>query len=153
MRITFAAIVLAIASLTTGCDDADSPAGPSSFQNELDFVPLALPRLTWSSPHPCSSVVTPLILNVTAGTAPITLSEVLFRSMDLLRSTAPPTIFDAASLTRQFGSTTVEGFGVRQFPFTYPFGCVVGGTVLHTSVTTIDSGSVSRVQTMQVPVH
>lgn len=138
------------------CDDATTaPTEPSSFKNELNFTPLGSPRLSWSISHPCSSVVPlplPLTLNVAAGPFPVTLAEVRFQSLDPFRSTAPPTIFDAASLTRQFGSITIESFAVRQFAFSFPFGCL-NGTVLQTSVTTTDNGGVSRVQTMQMPVY
>jgi hypothetical protein len=154
MRLSIPTIVVFVTCCAAAaCDDSTVPTGPSGFKNELNFVPAGLPRLAWSIPHPCSSAVPPFTLNVTAGMVPITLAEIRFQSLDPFRSTAPPTIFDAASLTRQFGSITIESFAVRQFPFTYPFGCVIGGTALQASVTTTDNGGVSRVQTMQVPVY
>jgi hypothetical protein len=94
----------------------------------------------------------PVTLNVTGGTFPIALTEVRFQSLDPFRSTAPPTIFDTASLTRQFGSIDIQSFAIRRFPFTFPIGCV-RGAVLQTSVTTTDNGGVSRIQTMQMPVY
>jgi len=138
-----------------GCDDATVPTEPSSFKNELNFVPLGSPRLTWSIPHPCSSVVPlpgSLTLHVTAGAFPLTLAEVRFQALDPFRSTAPPTIFDSASLTRQFGSIAIDRFAVRQFVFTPPVGCLAG-TVLQTSVTTTDNGGVSRAQMIAVPMY
>jgi len=148
--------ILAIAIVAAGlgtiaCDDATMPTEPSSFKNELDFTPLVLPRLTWSIPHPCSTV-TPVTLNVTAGHFPVTLAEVRFQLLDPFRSTAPPTIFDSASLTRQFGSVSIESFAIRQFLFTFPLGCL-RGSVLQTSVRTTDSGGTSRLQTMEMPVY
>ena len=104
--------------------DAAVTGGPSAFKNELGLVAIGSPVLDWSIPRPCSPVgpvPVPFTLHVTTGASPITLSEVRFQAMDASRSIAPPTIFDASSLTRQFGSITVAGFGVRHFPFTYPF--------------------------------
>jgi hypothetical protein len=156
MRLNLLVIgVAACCCALAACDDTSIPTEPSSFKNELNFTPLGSPQLTWSIANPCSSVVQlpgPLTLNVAAGPFPLTLSEVRFQALDPFRSTAPPTIFDSASLTRQFGSITIERFAVRQFPFAHPFGCLPG-TVLQTSVTTTDNGGVSRVQTMQVPVY
>ena len=97
-------------------------------------------------------VSVPVTLNVTAGHFPVTLAEVRFQLLDPFRSTAPPTIFDSASLTRQFGSISIESFAVRQFPFTFPLGCL-RGSVLQTSVRTTDNGGVSRLQTMEMPVY
>jgi len=156
MKPNILAIAIVAACLgTIACDDATVPTEPSSFKNELDFTPLVLPRLTWSIPHPCSTVMpvsAPVTLNVTAGHFPVTLAEVRFQLLDPFRSTAPPTIFDSASLTRQFGSITIESFAVRQFPFTFPLGCL-RGSVLQTSVRTTDNGGVSRLQTMEMPVY
>jgi hypothetical protein len=153
MRLNFLVIGVAACCCLAACDDATVPTEPSSFKNELNFTPLGSPQLTWSMPHPCVVPLPgPLMLNVAAGPFPLTLSEVRFQTLDPFRSTAPPTIFDSASLTRQFGSITIERFAVRQFPFTHPFGCLQG-TVLQTSVTTTDNGGVSRVQTMEVPVY
>jgi len=155
MKPNVLAIAIVAACLgTIACDDATMPTEPSSFKNELDFTPLVLPRLTWSIPHPCSTVMpvsAPLTLNVSAGHFPVTLAEVPFQLLDPFRSTAPPTIFDSASLTRQFGSISIESFAVRQFRFSYPLGCLTG-TILQTSVTTTDNG-VSRLQTMEVPIY
>jgi len=156
MKPNILAIAIVAACLgTIACDDATLPTEPSSFKNELDFTPLVLPRLTWSIPHPCSTVMpvsAPVTLNVTAGHFPVTLAEVRFQLLDPFRSTAPPTIFDSASLTRQFGSISIESFAVRQFPFTFPLGCL-RGSVLQTSVRTTDSGGASRLQTMEMPVY
>ena len=155
MRLTITAFALAAACVTTACDDSSSPASPSSFINGLNTMPAGFPQLTWFMPHRCSSVVPellPVTLHVTAGTFPVALTEVRFQSLDPFRSTAPPTIFDTASLTRQFGSISIQSFAVRHFPFTFPIGCV-RGAVLQTSVTTTDNGGVSRVQTMQMPMH
>jgi hypothetical protein len=154
MKPNILAIVLVAACFATvACDDATVPTEPTAFRNELNFTPLGLPQLTWSIAHPCSVLApVPVTLNVAAGPFPVTLAEVRFQSLDPFRSTAPPTIFDTASLTRQFGSITIQSFAVRQFPFTFPFSCLQG-TVLHTSVMTTDNGGVSRVQTMQVTVY
>ena len=156
MKPNILAIAIVAACLgTIACDDATVPTEPSSFKNELDFTPLVLPRLTWSIPHPCSTVMpvsAPVTLNVTAGHFPVTLAEVRFQLLDPFRSIAPPTIFDSASLTRQFGSISIESFAVRQFPFTFPLGCLKG-SVLQTSVRTTDSGGASRLQTMEMPVY
>ena len=155
MRLHILMIGVATCCALAGCDDTTVPTEPSSFKNELNFTPLGLPQLTWSIPQPCSSVVPlpgSLTLNVAAGSFPIALSEVRFQALDPFRSTAPPTIFDRSSLTRQFGNITIERFAVRQFAFTHPLGCLTGA-VLQTSVTTTDNGGVSRVQTMEVPVY
>ena len=158
MRLSIPAITICMTCLAAAAcdDDAAVTGGPSAFKNELGLVAIGSPVLDWSIPRPCSPVgpvPVPFTLHVTTGASPITLSEVRFQAMDASRSIAPPTIFDASSLTRQFGSITVAGFGVRHFPFTYPFGCIVGGTIVQTSVTITDTGGVSRVQTMQVPVY
>ena len=77
MKPNILAIAIVAACLgTIACDDATMPTEPSSFKNELDFTPLVLPRLTWSIPHPCSTVMpvsAPVTLNVTAGHFPVTL--------------------------------------------------------------------------------
>ena len=156
MKPVILAITIVAACLTTvACDDATVPTEPTSFKNELAFTPLVLPQLTWSIPHPCSTVnplSVPVMLNVTAGRAPLTLSEVRFQLLDPFRSTAPPTIFDTSSLTRQFGGISIDSFAVRQFPFTFPLDCF-RGAVLRMSVTTTDNGGVSRLQTMEMPVY
>ena len=147
MKPNILAIAIVVACLgTMACDDATVPTGPSSFKNELVFTPLVLPRLTWSIPHPCSTIVgvsAPVTLNVAAGHVAVTLAEVRFQLLDPFRSTAPPTIFDSASLTRQFGSVTIDSFAVRQFPFTFPLGCF-RGSVLQTSVRTTDNTNVTK---------
>jgi hypothetical protein len=128
---------------------------PSSFRNELDFTPLLLPRLTMSFPHTCSTITpgaVPVTLNVTTQHFPVTLAEVRFQLLDPFRSNAPATIFDSSALTRQFGSVTIGTFAARDFPFTFPLGCL-RGAVLQTSVTTTATGGVSRVQTMQMPLY
>jgi hypothetical protein len=155
MRPHIFAIAIVATLAIVACDDSSVPTEPSTFKNELDFTPLVLPRLTMSIPHPCSTVTPvaiPVTLNVTGSHFPVTLAEVRFQLLDPFRSTAPPTIFDTSSLTRQFGSITIESFAVRQFPFTFPLDCF-RGTVLQMSVTTTDNGGVSRLQTMEMPVY
>jgi hypothetical protein len=152
--------VLSIAILLTccilpACDDADlPPTSPTAFKNELDVVRIAPASFPLAS-H-CPSVApfsVPFILNVTAGTAPLILSEVRIQPTNPFGRTSPPTIFDSASLTRQFGSVTVERFAVRQFPFAHPFFCDMTGSTLGVSVTTTDRSGMGRVSTLQVPVY
>ena len=95
----------------------------------------------------------PFVLNVTAGTRPLTLAEVRIQPTNPFGRTSPPTIFDSSSLTRQFGSLTVASFGVRQFPFTHPFTCDMRGTSLIVSVTMRDGTGMNRVSSSQVPVY
>lgn len=156
MKSTILPIAIVAACLAiTACDDSTVPTEPSAFKNELDSTPLLLPRLTMSFPRACSTITTgalPVTLNVTTGHFPVTLAEVRFQMLDPFRSTTPPTIFDSSALTRQFGSVTIGTFAVREFPFTFPLGCLRGG-VLQTSVTTTGNAGGSQVQTMQMPLN
>jgi hypothetical protein len=61
-------------------------------------------------------------------------------------------LFFARYEASQLGSISIESFAVRQFPFTFPLGCL-RGSVLQTSVRTTDSGGASRLQTMEMPVY
>ena len=154
MKSLILAIAIVAACLSIAACDADFvPTEPSAFKNELNFTPLAAPLLTWSLGNPCVAVTpVPVTLNVTTSHFPVALTEVRFQALDPFRSTAPPIIFDTSSLTRQFGSITIESFAVRHFPFTFPLDCF-RGTVLRMSVTTTDNGGVSRLQTMEMPVN
>ena len=141
------------------CEDADENVVPSptAFTNQLDLVGVApsplgrdgiLAHCPGVSPFPV-----PFVLNVTAGTRPLTLAEVRIQPTNPFGRTSPPTIFDSSSLTRQFGNLTVASFGVRQFPFTHPFTCDMRGTSLSVSVTMTDGTGVNRVSSSQVPVY
>src|SRR4030095_10646722 len=112
--------------LSAACDDAEDTVvtSPSAFKNELDLisvVPSALGR-DGSLAH-CPSLTpfsSPFILNITAGTRPLTLAEVRIQPTNPFGRTEPPTIFDSSGLTRRLGSATVaDSFGVREFPFTH----------------------------------
>jgi hypothetical protein len=147
--------ILAVGVLVCGCDsdDATVPTEPSGFRNELSMVivPPVLGRTGCpsGSPLPVS-----FVLNVTAGTQPLLLTEVRIHPTNPFGRTSPPTIFDSSSLTRRFGSATVERFGTRQFHFTQDFWCDVGGDVGMTVwVTASDSNGLERVSQMRVPVH
>jgi hypothetical protein len=144
--------------LSAACDDAENTAvtSPSAFKNELDIVSV-VPSLghDGSLAH-CPSLAPfsfPFILNVTAGTRPLTLAEVRIQPTNPFGRTEPPTIFDSSSLTRRFGSVTVASFAVRQFPFTHNFSCSTRGGMLDVSVTTTDGTGRNRVSTQQVPVN
>ena len=141
------------------CEDADETVvtSPTAFANELDLVRIApspmgrdgiLAHCPSVSPFPV-----PFVLNVTAGTRPLTLAEVRIQPTNPFGRTVPPTIFDSSSLTRQFGNVTVGSFGVRQFPFTHPFTCDMRGSMLDVSVTMADGIGLNRVSTVQVPVY
>jgi hypothetical protein len=154
--------VIAISILccaASACEDSDKTVAPSptAFTNQLDLVGVApsplgrdgiLAHCPGVSPFPV-----PFVLNVTAGTRPLTLAEVRIQPTNPFGRTSPPTIFDSSSLTRQFGSLTVASFGVRQFPFTHPFTCDMRGTSLIVSVTMRDGTGMNRVSSSQVPVY
>ena len=153
MRTIVAIAIVAACLGIVACDDDSMLTEPTAFKNELNFTPLAAPLLTWSLGNPCLSVTpVPVTLNVTTSHFPVALTEVRFQALDPFRSVAPPIIFDTSSLTRQFGSITIESFAVRHFPFTFPLDCL-RGTVLRMSVTTTDNGGVSRLQTVEMPVN
>jgi len=141
------------------CDDADDTVvtSPTAFKNELDLVriapsPLGRDDILAHCPS-LSPFAVPFVLNVTAGTRPLTLAEVRIQPTNPFGRTSPPTIFDSSSLTRQFGNLTVASFGVRQFPFTHSFTCDMSGTSLSVSVTMRDGTGMDRVSSSQVPVY
>jgi hypothetical protein len=150
------AIALSILCCAVGaCDDADVAVAtsPSGFKNELDIVsviPSTVGQVRCPSVSPFSF---PFVLNVTAGTRPLTLAEVRIQPTNPFGRTSPPTIFDSSSLTRQFGSVTVGSFAVRQFPFAHSFTCDMSGSMLDVAVTTTDSSGMNRVSAMQVAVY
>jgi len=142
------ALALICCSLAA-CDDNDAAgvSAPSKFRNGLQFVgaTAALPAVAvvpgvplLNCPGPLPGTL-PLTLSVSAGASALTLSEVRIHANDPFRSQAPPTIFDSASLTRQFASASIARFTTRQFPFTHAFDCAIGvNPVLFVSVTTTD---------------
>jgi len=141
------------------CEDADEAVvtSPTALSNQLDFVGVApsplgrdgiLAHCPSVSPFPV-----PFVLNVTAGTRPLTLAEVRIQPTNPFGRTSPPTIFDSSSLTRQFGNVTVGSFAVRQFPFTHSFTCDMRGSTLGVLVTMTDGSGMNRVSTMQVQVY
>jgi hypothetical protein len=141
------------------CDDADDTVvtSPTAFTNELDLVriapsPLGRDGILAHCPS-LSPFAVPFVLNVTAGTRPLTLAEVRIQPTNPFGRTAPPTIFDSSSLTRQFGNVTVASFNVRQFPFTHPFTCDMRGSMLGVSVMMTDGAGMNRVSNVQVPVY
>ena len=154
--------VIAISLLccaASACEDTDETVVPSptAFTNQLDLVgvtpsPLGRDGILAHCPG-VSPFPVPFVLNVTAGTRPLTLAEVRIQPTNPFGRTSPPTIFDSSSLTRQFGSLTVASFGVRQFPFTHPFTCDMRGTSLIVSVTMRDGTGMNRVSSSQVPVY
>ena len=145
--------------LSAACDDAENSVvtSPSAFKNELDIVsvvPAALGH-DGSLAH-CPSLAPfsfPFILNITAGTRPLTLAEVRIQPTNPFGRTEPPTIFDSSSLTRRFGSATVDSFAVRQFPFAHNLSCAARGTMLAVSVTTRYGRGMNRVSTHEVAVN
>jgi hypothetical protein len=152
--IASAITILIIGMGVSGCDSDDATVStePSAFSNQLDMVivPSVLDR------HGCRSLSpfpVPFVLNVTAGTRPLILSEVRIQPTNPFGRTEPPTIFDSSSLTRRFGSATVERFGTRQFHFTHDFWCNVGGDLGLVWVTTTDGAGIERVSRMSVPVR
>jgi hypothetical protein len=156
MRRHFAcALAILIAGIVVaGCDSDDTVATePTAFKNELDMV--IVPSVLGLSGCPSATPLTvPFVLNVTAGTQPLILSEVRIQPTNPFGRTSPPTVFDSASLTRRFGSATIDRFGVRQFHFTHDFWCAVGGDLgLGVWVTTTDGSGLQRVSRMQVPVR
>lgn len=151
--------LLAVCSLLSACDDADSTVttSPTAFKNQLDVVSIipdqaradrSLLRCPTASP-----VTMPFILNVTAGTSPVTLMEVRVQPTNPFGRTEPPTIFDSSSLTRQFGNVTVDSFDVRQFAFVQDVRCDMRGSLLGVSVTTRDGSGRSRMSALQLPVN
>src|SRR5262245_15429519 len=154
------AIVVVCCALSA-CDDSDvtPPTSPTSpaFVNQLDsvaIVPSAFGRD--GVPPLCPSLSrfsVPFILNITAGTRPLTLAEVRVQPTNPFGRTSPPTIFDSSSLTRRFGSATIPSFVVRQFPFTHDLTCDMRGSMLEVSVTMTDGTGMNRVSTVQVPVY
>ena len=154
-RIPSAIALSILCCLVSACDDADVAVAtsPSAFRNELNIVgvvPSTVGQVRCPSVSPFSF---PFILNVTAGTRPLTLAEVRIQPTNPFGRTSPPTVFDSSSLTRQFGSVTVGSFGVRQFPFTHNLTCDMSGSVLDVAVTTTDGSGMNRVSTMQVPIY
>jgi hypothetical protein len=144
--------------LSAACDDNDETVtSPTAFKNELDLVrivPTPLGRDGILAHCPAVTPFTvPFILNITAGTRPLTLAEVRIQPTNPFGRTSPPTIFDSSSLTRQFGNVTVASFDVRQFPFTHPFTCDMRGSMLGVSVTMSDGTGMNRMSTVQVPVY
>ena len=157
-----AIVIVAVCCVFSACDDSDvapptSPTSRPAFVNRLDsvaIVPSAFGRD--GVPPVCPSLSrfsVPFILNVTAGTRPLTLSEVRLQPTNPFGRTSPPTVFDASSLTRRFGSVTVPSFVARQFSFTHDLTCDMRGSMLEVSVTMTDGTGMNRVSTMQVPVH
>ncbi len=141
------------------CEDADETVvtTPTAFSNQLDLVRIApsplgrdgiLAHCPSVSPFPV-----PFVLNVTAGTRPLTLAEVRIQPTNPFGRTSPPTIFDSSSLTRQFGNVTVSSFDVREFPFTHPFTCDMRGSMLDVSVTMRDGSGMNRMSSVQVPIY
>jgi|SRR5262245_52561990 len=156
--------ILVMCCVASACDDGNTTAigvttAPSGFQNSLNFVGLGSSVLTRQSVPGfiCPAVQpfsVPFTLTVNAGALPLTLSGVQFHVTDPFRVQSPPTIFDEASLTRVFGSTTVGSFAVGTFPFVHTFGCgLTGNVILQVSTTTTDGSGVSHMSTMDVPVR
>jgi hypothetical protein len=149
--------IVVVCFVLSGCDDAEDAVAPSpsAFTNTLDLVRIIPSPLTGFPSH-CPSLSpfsVPFILNVTAGTSPLLLSEVRIQPTNPFGRTSPPTIFDSSSLTRRFGSVMIDSFGVRQFPFTHDFSCDMRGSMLDVSVRTTDGVGMNRVSTVQVPVY
>ena len=158
--------VIAILVLSCGasaCDDSSQVAAvsvaPSGFNNRLEFVGVASGVLTRQVvPNAACPLVqpfsVPIALNVRANAFPVTLSEVRIHATDPFEIQSPLTIFDNASLTRNFASGTVDRFGARVFPFVHEFGCGMRGTIIvHVSATTVDANGVGRTSMMDVPVQ
>jgi hypothetical protein len=154
-RIASAITILAIGVVASGCesDDATVATEPTAFRNELAMVivPSVLGRDGCPSASPLPG---PFVLNVTAGTQPLILTEVRIQPTNPFGRTSPPTIFDSQGLTRRFGSATVERFGSRQFHFTHDLSCDVRDDLrLDVWVTSTDDSGLQRVSRMQVPVR
>jgi hypothetical protein len=154
-RIASAITILILGVLVSGCDsdDALEVTAPSAFKNELDIVlvPSVLGR---DFCHSLSPFPVPFVLNVTAGTQPLLLSEVRIQPTNPSGRTSPPTIFDSSSLIRRFGSAGIERFGTRQFHFTHDFWCDVSGDLgLIVWATTTDGSGRERVSRMRVPMR
>ena len=146
LSVASAVAIVVMCCIHSACDDADVAVPedrPSAFGR--DGIPLHCPSVSRFS--------VPFILNITAGTSPLTLSEVRFQPTNPFGRTSPPTIFDSASLTRRFGSVTIASFAVGQFPFTRDFSCDMTGSMLDVSVTTTDGAGMNRVSTVPVPVY
>ena len=153
--ITTAITILILAVVVSGCD-SDDPAvatEPSAFRNELNMVivPSVLGRAGCPSVSPFP---VPFVLNVTAGTQPLLLSEVRMQSTHTSGRTSPPAVFDSVALTRRFGSVRIERRATRQFQFNYDFRCDATGDVgLLVWATTTDGTGLERVSQLRVPVH
>jgi hypothetical protein len=154
-RIASAITILAIGVVASGCesDDATVATEPTAFRNELVMV--IVPSVLGRDGCPSASPLpTPLVLNVTAGTQPLVLTEVRIQPTNPFGRTSPPTIFDSQGLTRRFGSATVERFGSRQFHFTHDLSCDMRGDLgLDVWVTSTDGAGLQRVSRMRVPVR
>jgi len=151
------AVLVVCCALSAACDDAEEAVitSPSAFRNQLDSVTI-VPTAAGPVPLLCPSISPfsfPFILNITAGTRPLVLSEVRIQPTNPFGRTVPPTIFDSSSLTRQFGNVTVASFDVRQFSFTHPFTCDMRGSMLGVSVRMTDGAGMNRVSSVQVPVY
>jgi hypothetical protein len=158
--------ILSLCCTVAACDDSDSDSrasvvsvGPSAFRNEADFVGLdssvlvrnSVPQFSCPSIEPFS---VPFGVNIRAGTSPITFTQLSIQATDPFRSFSPPTIFDSSSLTRTFGTLSVDSFDARTFAFKHSFGCGLSGNiVLNVSVTTVDINGTPRVTPLQVPVR
>ena len=154
------AIVILMCCAVSACDDdgvATVTTAPSAFVNRLEFVGISPSVVPWQGFPVCAPLTTfpfPFTVNVVARTSPIILSEVRFQSTDPFRSRSPITIFDSASLTRQFGSSlTVASFSSRDFPFTHDLGCATNNTIVNVSVVTTDSSGLGHLSTVRVPVR
>jgi hypothetical protein len=160
IRSAIAILVLSCgASACYDVPDATVSTGPSSFVNRLEFVGVGsgvltrqiVPNSVCPRVQPFS---VPIALNVRANVLPITLTEVRIHATDPFEIQSPITIFDNASLTRNFASATVDRFGVRTFPLIHDFGCgMSGNVVVHISATTTDGGGTVRTSMLDVPVQ
>ena len=159
LDIRSAIVILVLSCGATACYDAPVSTGPSSFVNRLDFVGVGtgvltrqiVPNSVCPRVQPFS---VPIALNVRANVLPITVTEVRIHATDPFQIQSPITIFDNASLTRNFASATVERFGVRTFPLIHDFGCgMSGNVVVHISATTTDGGGTVRTSMLDLPVQ
>ena len=161
VRSVIAILVLSCGALA--CDDNSQVAavsvGPSQFINRLDFVGVGSGVLTRQIvPNAACPLVqpfsVPIPLKVRANASPITLSEVRIQATDPFAIQSPLTIFDNASLTRNFASATVDRFGARVFPFVHEFGCGMRGNIIvHITATTVDASGAARTSNMDLPVQ
>jgi hypothetical protein len=157
--------VIAILVLSCGASACyDSPTSvvsvaPSGFTNRAEFVGVGAGVLTRQIvPNSVCPLVqpfsVPIALNVRANGSAITLTEVRIHATDPFEIQSPLTIFDNASLTRNFASATVDRFGARTFPFIHTFGCGMSGNVIvHVAATTVDASGVGRTSMLDVPVQ